>query len=58
MSTFIITAAIVILWITFIGVLTRVIEDLTDMKMDIMQIRRELKHDRHNPDKNHKDSAE
>ena len=43
MSTFIITAAIVILWITFIGVSTRIIEDLTNIELDVKQIRRELK---------------
>ncbi len=43
MSTFIITAAIVILWITFIGVSTRIIEDLTEIELDVRQIKKELK---------------
>lgn len=43
MQTFIICIQIAALYILVLGVSTRIIEDLTEIELDVRQIRRELK---------------
>lgn len=57
MQTFIIVALLTVLFILVLGVSTRIIEDLTDIELDVAQIKRELKRDRHNANTDNSNSA-
>ena len=57
MQTFIIIAFLTVLFILVLGVSTRIVEDLTIIELDVMEIKRRLKNDNRNTNDNNDNSA-
>ena len=57
MQTFVIVALLTVLFILVLGVSTRIVEDLTIIELDVMEIKRRLKNDNRNTNNNHDNSA-